>query len=83
MQREVADITGLSQMTIHRMIKRGDLPFVQVRPGLPCVIKRKDLESKQGKKAIQRAKGGKTAPLTPHEKDLPLLRMMENQGGAS
>ena len=83
MQREVADITGLSQMTIHRMIKRGDLPAVQVRPGLPYVIRKADLESKRGKRAIQRAKGGKNAPLTPPAKELPLLKMMEKRGGAS
>jgi len=83
MQREVADITELSQMTIHRMIERGDLPAVQVRPGLPHVIRKADLDSKRGKRAIQRAKGGKTEPLTPPGEELPLLRMMEDQGVAS
>jgi len=44
---EVADRLALSKRTVRRMIKRGDLPYVQFRPGCAVRIPLESLRPKE------------------------------------
>jgi len=71
-QAEAAQRLGVSAMSVFRLIERGVLPAVQLRRGLPRIIKQADLDEP----AIQRALA---QPQNTEDADLPLLDLMQDE----
>lgn len=72
LQQEAANRLGISPMSVHRLIKMGEIPAKQAFAGSPWIIQASLLETESVKKAVENIKSGSFGPVTENQNQLSL-----------
>ena len=70
---EAARVSGISAMSVHRLVQAGILPAEQPAPGLPCVIRQSDLSLADVQQAVRRIQLNLPRPLPENPNQLKLF----------
>ena len=72
-QQEAAANLGISPMSVHRLAEQGILPAKQPAHGMPCIIRKTDLDLPQVRQAVHRILSSLPRPLPADPNQLKLF----------